>query len=228
MSVVAAAIVGSAVVGGVSTYLSSKEQSKAIRQGADAETQLGYENLDFQKEQAAQQREDFAPWRNIGQDALDKIWAGVKSGAFIPGNIDVTKDPGYQFRLDQGVKGLDQSAAARGRLQSGAQSKAITDYAQNYASNEYANAYARDAQAKATKYNILSNLSTTGQAAAAGQAASSAQLATNAGNIYANMGTAQNEAIQAEGQVNASAYSDYGQILQALASNWLTYSGTKQ
>jgi hypothetical protein len=49
MSVVAAAVVGSAVVGGYSSYKSGKAQEKAAKAGADAETQLGYANIDLQK-----------------------------------------------------------------------------------------------------------------------------------------------------------------------------------
>jgi len=47
--------------------------------------------------------------------------------------------PGYQFRVDQGVKALDRSAAAKGGLFSGAQGKAITDYGQNQGSQEWSN-----------------------------------------------------------------------------------------
>lgn len=62
--------------------------------------------------------------------------------AFNP-NIDVTQDPSYQFRLNQGINALDKSASARGMLLSGAQQKAINNYAQDTASQEYANAYNR-------------------------------------------------------------------------------------
>lgn len=45
--------------------------------------------------------------------------------------------PGYQFRMDEGIQALDRSAAARGRLLSGAQNKAINRYAQGTAANEF-------------------------------------------------------------------------------------------
>lgn len=52
---------------------------------------------------------------------------------------DFNTSPGYTFRLDQGSKALDRSAAARGMLLSGAQTKALTDYNQGQASQEYQN-----------------------------------------------------------------------------------------
>lgn len=223
MSVVAAAVVGSAVVGGYSSYKAGKAQKKAAKAGADAETQLGYANIDLQKELAQEQREDFAPWRDVGEKALNDLWSGVQSGEFEVGDIDVTKDPGYQFRMDQGVEALDKSAAARGRLLSGAQQKGVTDYAQNVASQEYANAYAREANQKARKYNMLSSLSSGGQASAARQAGATGQLASTSGNIMANMGQAQSNAAYAGGQARAGAYQGMAQSGNQAAQNWLTY-----
>ena len=45
--------------------------------------------------------------------------------------------PAYQFRLQEGLKALQNSAAARGNLRGGATLKGITDYAQGAASQEY-------------------------------------------------------------------------------------------
>jgi hypothetical protein len=59
------------------------------------------------------------------------------------GMADFQKDPGYQFRMDEGLKAIDRSAAARGSLNSGATLKALTNYGQNLASSEYNNAYNR-------------------------------------------------------------------------------------
>lgn len=56
---------------------------------------------------------------------------------------DYQADPGYQFRLDQGNKALNNSAAARGGLLSGATLKAITDYNSGAASQEYGAAQGR-------------------------------------------------------------------------------------
>lgn len=59
-------------------------------------------------------------------------------------NPDMMKDdPGYQFRLDQGTKGLTNAYAGKGNFLSGAALKGITQYGQDYASNEYQNAFGR-------------------------------------------------------------------------------------
>jgi len=52
-------------------------------------------------------------------------------------------DPGYLFRLAEGQKVLENSAAARGGLLSGQTGKALQQYGQNFASNEFGNIYDR-------------------------------------------------------------------------------------
>lgn len=67
---------------------------------------------------------------------------------------DLANEPGYQFRLNQGLKALDQSAAARGNLRTGGQIKAFNDYSQNYAAQEYENAWSRALGAYNTNYGV--------------------------------------------------------------------------
>lgn len=49
------------------------------------------------------------------------------------------EDPGYAFRLSEGNKALDRSAASKGMLLSGSQVKAGSDFNQGLASQEYGN-----------------------------------------------------------------------------------------
>lgn len=223
MSGIATAIVVSAGVGYLSADKSAKAQEKAAREGMAAEERIAADNLEFQREMADQQRADFAPWRDIGQQALNSIWQGVQSGAFEVGKINLEDDPGYRVRMQEGIEAIDASASARGRLLSGAQKKALTRYGQEQASQEYANAYARAANEKARKFNILSGLSQGGQASAAGQAQTTGQLAQTSGNIMSNLGRTQNIGQQNIGAARAGGYQDTAQIVNQAAQNWLTY-----
>lgn len=76
---------------------------------------------------------------------------------------DFTKDPGYQFRLDEGRKALEASAAARGMLLSGATLKELDRYNQDFASGEYSNAYNRFNADRTTRFNRLASLAGVGQ-----------------------------------------------------------------
>lgn len=65
--------------------------------------------------------------------------------AFTPpsGQQVLADDPGYQFRLTEGQKALESSAAKRGGLLSGGTGKALQRYGQDLASQEYEKAYSR-------------------------------------------------------------------------------------
>jgi hypothetical protein len=101
---------------------------------------------------------------------------------------DFIKEPGYDFRLNEGNQALDRSASARGNLFSGAQAKALTDYNQDFASNEYGNAYNRFTADQGNLYNRLSGIVGGGQQALQNQTGlygNAANYAIGAGNVNA-------------------------------------------
>jgi hypothetical protein len=60
-----------------------------------------------------------------------------------PTAADMTADPGYQFRLQQGQEALERSGAALGVTNTGGTLKDILDYGQRAASQEYGNVFGR-------------------------------------------------------------------------------------
>lgn len=70
-----------------------------------------------------------------------------------PDRAAMEQDPGYQFRVEQGQKGIERSAAARGTLLSGGTLKDLEDYRQGLASQEYGQVYGRKLQDWTTNYN---------------------------------------------------------------------------
>jgi hypothetical protein len=60
-----------------------------------------------------------------------------------PTAADMTADPGYQFRLQQGQEALERSGAARGVTNTGGTLRDILDYGQRAASQEYGNVFGR-------------------------------------------------------------------------------------
>jgi hypothetical protein len=76
----------------------------------------------------------------------------------IPRAENVFNDPGYQFRMNQGLDALERSAAARGMLRTGNTLKDIINYSQGLASTEYGNMFNRAAQAYGTNYQGLRDM----------------------------------------------------------------------
>lgn len=70
---VAAAMIGSAVVGGVVSSSAAGKASKAQQAGAEQAADASKYAADIQKQIYDQQREDFAPWRTVGTSALGQL-----------------------------------------------------------------------------------------------------------------------------------------------------------
>jgi len=117
------------------------------------------------------------------------------------GMEDFEADPGYQFRMSEGMRGVEGSAAARGGLLSGAAQKAIQKYGQGLASQEYGNAYGRYTSDQTNTYNRLAGIVNSGQGAANQINNAAGQFAQNTASNNAALGNAQ--AAGAIGQANA-------------------------
>ena len=106
------------------------------------------------------------------------------------GMSDFQQDPGYAFRLSEGQKVLDRSAAARGGLISGGALRAATRYGQDMGSQEYANAFNRYQTNRSNQLQPLGNLMASGQSAASNQGSAAGAYGTNAGNLMMQGGQA--------------------------------------
>ena len=170
MTFVAAAIIGSSLVSGAVGMSAASKAAKAQTQAADQSAAL-------QREMFNKQVELQAPFREAGLTAQNKLlgYLGL-SGA--PGDAgygkyagdftmqDFTTDPGYAFRLAEGNKALDRTAAARGGLLSGGAMKAAQRYGQDMGSQEYMNAFNRYQTNRANQLNPLQSLMGAGQTGA--------------------------------------------------------------
>lgn len=184
----AAVVLGASAIGGAASIISGNKAAKAQEQAAA-------QSIAEQQRQYNQTRDDLAPWRSTGGSALAKLSDLYGLGGNAPDPSVFQTSPGYQFRVDQGLQGIDRGAAARGLLHSGAAVKAEDNYTQNLASQEFGN-----------YTNTLMGIAGTGQSAAnttaaAGQSSANAisQAYGQAGNArassYANVGSSINSGI---------------------------------
>lgn len=115
------------------------------------------------------------------------------------GKEDFQTDPGYDFRMAEGQKAIERSAAAKGGLLSGAAIKAANRFSQDTASNEYQNAYNRFNQNQTNLYNRLAGIAGSGQTASSNLASQGQTYANNTGSLLqerANTNAAGNVAQQ--------------------------------
>ena len=187
------------------SLFSANKQAGAAKDAAAATAAATDQATQLQREMYQQTREDQAPYRTAGYNALAEMQrtAGNVPGAFKFGAGDYQADPGYAFRLSEGQKALERQAAARGGLISGGALKAATRFGQEMGSQEYGNAYNRaltsygtDVARENQLYNRQAALAGIGQTATNLVGTAGQNYATNEGNLMTGAGAA-----QAAGQV---------------------------
>ncbi len=201
MSFIAAAAIaaGGSIVSGIMGANAASDAARAQLRGVK-DSNAVQERM-FNKQVELQE-----PFRQSGMSAqnrlMDLLGLSDRTGAADYGmdaksfGMDQFRaDPGYGFRLQEGLKALDRSAAARGGLLSGAQLRGVTEFGQNMGSQEYQNAFNRFYTERANRMNPLQSLMGAGQ--------TSANTLTNAAGQF---GTAMGNNAIAAGNARASGY----------------------
>jgi len=138
-------------------------------------------------------------------ETIKRPWT---DNALTPADVLMREDPSYQFRLQQGERGINRSAAAGSGLLSGATMKALTRYNQDFASNEFQNSFNRLAALAGVGQSATNAVGAAGQNFA--NNVSSNQLA--AGNARAAGYIGQSNAINNALGMGINAY-QYNQLL---------------
>lgn len=196
-------IAGSVISGGAS-YLGSKEQSKAADRATAAQERMFERQVELQE-----------PFREVGVNALPELVAASRYTPFTMAQFKA--DPGYAFRLQEGMKALDRTAAARGGLLSGATLRGAQRYGQELGSQEYTNAFNRYQTERAARLNPLQSLAGMSQTAAN-------TMSTQAGQFGENM--AQNAMTQ--GNIRASGYMNTAGALTSGLNQYLNRQQSQQ
>ncbi len=186
------ATIGAAVIGGGASIIAGSKAASAQKSAAN-------QQIAAQQQQFNQTRADLAPWRSTGGGALAKLSDLYGLGGNAPDPSVFQASPGYQFRVQQGLQGIDRGAAARGLLHSGAAVKAEDNYTQNLASQEFGN-----------YTNTLMGIAGTGQQAANTTAAAGQSAANNISQAYGQAGNAR-----------ASSYANVGSSINSGINNVL-------
>lgn len=207
--IAAAANIAGSLIGANQTASAAQDAANATAAATDRATAL---QSKMYKEGVQRQQ----PFYQAGVNALGQYVQGIQPGGALTRGFtmaDYQADPGYAFRLSEGLKGLDQTAAARGGLLSGNALRGAQQYGQNLASQEYQNAYNRYTGEQTTQRNVLAGLAGQGQTTANQIGNSGAAYGQYVGNAMMNQGSNQANAGLIGANANASAYQNIGSIL---------------
>ena len=196
------AVGGASLIGGALGLWGSNTQANATTNAANTESNAQLQAAQMQQQQYQQTRQDLSPYTQSGTQALSKL-SSTQPFNFTFNTSGANADPSYQWRLQQGLAGVNASAAAGGNYFSGATGQALENYGQGAASQEYQAQYNRALGTYQNNYNDLYNVASMGENAAAQTGQFGAQAAGNAGN--AMVGAAQAQGQGMTGAANAYA-----------------------
>ncbi len=197
----------------------ASKQAEATERAANISAGTSREALDLQRriyEEAVARQQ---PFYEAGREALNKLIPLSEYQKF--GMDQFQADPGYAFRLSEGQKALERSAAARGGLMSGATGKALTRYGQEAGSQEYMNAFNRYQTERAARLNPLQSLAGVGQTSANTVGGYGQNYANQANQLALTNAANQGNLALGMGNIRASQYGTAGSALNtALNTDW--------
>jgi len=222
MSAVATAIVGSAVIGSYAAGEAGKQQAQAAGDAARVQSDASRYAANLQQKQYEENVARQKPFYDVGVNALPEL---VQASRYTPFSMaQFQEDPGYAFRLSEGNKALERSAAARGGLISGGTLKAAQRYGQDMASNEYTNAFNRYQQERQARLGPLQSLTGMGQTTANTLGAAGQTNASNIGNLGMAGANATAEGYLGAANARASGYMGGYNAINSGLSNYLNYN----
>ena len=217
----AAAIGGSALLGSYVSTQAGNKQADAAERAAELQAGAARYAADLQQQQYNQNVARQQPFYEAGVNALPEL---VQASRYTPfGQEQFQADPGYAFRLSEGQKALERSAAARGGLISGGALKAATRFGQDMGSQEYTNAFNRYQTERAARLNPLQSLTGMGQTTAAGLGAAGQNMASNVGNYGMQGANATAEGYLGAANARASGYMGTTNALTSALGTGLNY-----
>jgi len=185
--------------------LSARGAKSAAQENAAAQNNALNMQRQIYDENVARQQ----PFLETGTEFFNKL-AGIHRDPSTAEGM-MRMDPGYGFRLGEGMKALDRQAAARGGLISGRAMKAAQRFGQDYASSEFDKAYSR-----------LAGMANIGPRAAGVMSDLGTRFADTAGQIYGNIGSTNANAMLARtssyGDALGSAGRQFGRYYESMNS----------
>ena len=212
---------GGGILGGIFGKKSAKKAAAAAQAAYNDARQMVSENSNLANKSLYDfyntASENLAPYQAAGEVGTAGLLDPERFRNFSQEDFQV--DPGYQFVLEQGQRGIQNSAAGGGRLISGATMKALDRFNQGTAAQQYQNSFDRFNTNRNYQAQAYGGLSAIGQNAVntLGQFGSTA--ATNAAQNYMNTGLNLAKLRIGQGGATANSILQQGNISQGMIGN---------
>ena len=188
-------------IGGIASLIGTGVQAGSSIYGAIQGADAADEQAKLARQAHAASQKNLAPYRAVGKTALRDL-----RDIYLTGAKPFTESPDYDYRVSEGQKALERSAASRGMLNSGATLRQLQEYGQGEATAEYDRGF-----------NRLAALAGYGERAVPQANQASQNLAVNVGNAGYNAA-----------QARASGFEGVGNALTDLGNNAITLDALRR
>jgi hypothetical protein len=207
------AVAGSAIIGGVSSYLGSQAQAGAARDAANAQSASAQAGINEQRRQFDAIQALLQPYTDAGPGALkgQQNLIGLNGADAQKTAINgIEQGPQYQSMVDVGENALRQNAAATGGLRGGNLEATLAQFRPQVLS-----------QLIQQQFGNLGSLTTVGQNSAAMTGTAGQNSANQITNLLGTQGSAQANSYLNQGRAAASNYNTIGAIPGQAIGNYV-------
>ena len=237
------AILAAAGIGAGASILGSSKQSSAAKSAVNTQAESAAQATQAELEMYYKSREDMAPWRKAGAEALGGYDEMIQKYLGVTNqyqNVLMNPDqylqsPGYNWLLEQGNLNLARGASASGKLGSGQYSKDIMAYGQGLASQDYNNYLNQllnsqnwDLNQAGTAANMYGNLAGLGQNAAIQGGQQAVATGQSVGQNYLAAGNAQAGNYINQANAQTGLYGNLSNIGSNALNQYMQYQGMQQ
>lgn len=201
-------LIGVAAIGGGSSLLGARAQSKAAKSASAAQQESAQMGIEEQRRQFDAVRELLSPFVEVGTEAT----GALSELAGLSGDLEqrrairgIEGSPEFQSLLQQGEEGILANASATGGLRGGNTQEALMQFRPSLLSQQIGQRYQR-----------LGGIAGMGQSAAAGQASAAQNLGANVSGLMQQQGAAAAGGALARGQASANMFGGIGKSLGGL------------
>lgn len=239
--------IGAAIIGGVASIAGGIIGSSGASRAAEAQVESSGAAIAEQRAAREEARSDFAPWREAGVSGLEQLqqelgltgegrpsaegpYVGEEDATYAGGLEEFYSSDVYQFPLQEGLRAIQGTAAARGVLRSGGTLQGLTEYAQGVAGQAEGTFYNRRqdylnrAQAAESRVydrqqdylNRLGGLAGLGQTAVSQTAALGQASSQQIGGLLQQAGAARATGIQGQASAFGNALGGVGTAIGSI------------
>jgi hypothetical protein len=198
--------------------------ARGAKKAARVQAAAAERSAELQRQAGIEAREGYGPYTEFGEagtgevsrllglggdpesEGYGSLMEGFGQEFAAPTREQMEAEPGFQFRLQQGIDALQNSAAARGGLLTGATAEALSRYGQDYASGEYQNVYNRALGEYQQAYNMYQQNQANQYGRLMGASGVGQQATRDVGNILTGTARGVGTAGQQAGLARASGY----------------------